>query len=248
MDLSIIIPICSTADAAMPPLEKALNSIKYLNNGDNYTVIVAGNKDNIDKFREIYNAVKCPQVLKTVIVEDTDYAEIINNAVMACLTPYFSVIEVDDLFANYWFECVDEYINNNNDYSCYLPINELLKDGEESVGFANEIVWGASFNDDDKLGEVLLSSLKLHKDFCVAGSVIKTEDFISVGKLDKEMGPLAWNEYLVRSVKNGKQAFVIPTVGYYHNILRSNTLTESDRKAITSDKIQEIIDKIENLF
>ena len=129
-----------------------------------------------------------------------------------------------------------------------MPINEIIEEDGTSFTFANEIVWGASFNDDDKLGEVLLSSLKLYKEFQVAGAVIKTEDFISVGKLNPKMGILAWFEFLIKSVKSGKRIFVAPTVGYYHMLSRPNTLTNAMKENLKKEELDRIMSEIEKLL
>lgn len=248
MELSIIMPIYKTDDNAALAVKTALCSIRETNGGDKYTVIAVGAADVLEKFNKLYEEMNCPQQLKTVVCETEDYAEMINTGVMSCTTPYFSVIEVDDYYAKYWFESVEAHINVTDEYSCILPINEILEDDGTSFTFANEIVWGASFNDDDKLGEVLLSSLKLYKEFQVAGAVIKTEDFISVGKLNPKMGVLAWFEFLAKTVKDGKKVFVAPTVGYYHMLSRPNTLTAAAKESIKKEELDRIMNEIEKLL
>lgn len=248
MELSIIIPIYKTDGNAAVAIKTALSSIKNANGGDKYTVIAVGTVDVLENFNKIYKEINCPQQLRIVSCETEDYAEMINAGVMSCTTPYFSVIEVDDYYANYWFESVDAHINVTDDYSCIMPINEIIEEDGTSFTFANEIVWGASFNDDDKLGEVLLPSLKLYKEFQVAGAVIKTEDFISVGKLNPKMGILAWFEFLIKSVKSGKRIFVAPTVGYYHMLSRPNTLTNAMKENLKKEELDRIMSEIEKLL
>lgn len=224
---------------------KALNEIYY----NDISVIAIGPESVMENVKELFTKIVKKFELETINCENTDFCTMVNTAVMACSTPYFSVIELDDVVLPKWplSFCVykDTFAPTA---SVFMPICQLIKaDPSETdydklfAGFANEIAWASSFA--DKYGFIDKEALNGYLDYNLTGAIIKTEDFISVGSLKPEFGIVAWYEFLARLANSGQKIYVVPKCGYMHTVGREDSLMEITAKETTPEQMKALIDK-----
>lgn len=162
----------------------------------------------------------------------TDYCSQINFGVSKVETDYFSIMEVDDKYSVKWFNMFNNYIDINEDISVYLPINVIHNVKTNEYEYLNQIAWSTGFtsNDDnidvaamDKIGYITFNSLQDVASFNLTGGIFKTSDWLGY----KSSIKIAFNyEYLLRATYKKQKVYVIPKEGYYHMLLRDDSLTE----------------------
>lgn len=240
-DITIIVPLHKYDEL----LERALNSID-----SDYDVIFVAPKDVLEKVKETF-----PNQENVEYIEnDSDYFTQVNKAVLSCCTKYFSVLEYDDVYLKNWSKTIEETTKIENS-SVILPMNEYVElNGNESkfLAFGNELAWDAAFISTDEetqeqnpLGYLTESELKIYQEFNGTGGVIKTEDFISVGMFKPEFKVLAWLDLFMRFVRSGKKIYVIPRVLYSHTVYSlTSSLTVDEREKVTKEEIDEMLKKI----
>jgi hypothetical protein len=238
-DITIIIPLKefteemhTYAKRAFETIPEAVSKVLFVGPQDICTEAIAFYKEN--------HIGELP-ITAVVVNNDTDVYTQINKAVFACTTPYFSILEFDDAYTNIWFDEFLRYQEYNQDVAVYLPIVELVNTDDKIVGFENEIAWATSFSGDE-LGYLDTDCLMSFMDFNVTGSIIKTEDFISVGGLKPSMLIAAWYEFLLRVTNNGKNIYVVPKAGYRHTVNREGSYLTEAIKDITSEHGKWLID------
>lgn len=240
--VTYIIPVYNF-DETQELLKRALESLKQMKNAEKNEVFFVGDMDTVSKCSVLASQeIQIPQMVTMVPTDVTDLFEKINLAVLKCTTPYFSILEYDDEFYPYWNEVAQSYIENER-YSVILPMNELVTPKDEYAGFANEIAWDAAFVGEEALGFVKLEDLLIFKDFYTSGAYIKTEDFISLGKLKPEFKFVAWYEYLLNAAHEGKKIFVAPRIGYKHTILRDGAYMTEITKTLPREQGVALIQK-----
>lgn len=230
---TVIIPIHTIDEEIKKLVDKAVNSIDKKRN----EVIFVGPNDVLKQLEGKYNGIDL------VFNEDTDLFTQINKAVMQCTTEFFTVLEFDDILLDNWNDIMESEIGNN---SILLPFNEFFDfDKNEFICFGNEIMWDAAFvREDGKLGDITIEELKAFKDFNVTGALIKTESFISIGKLKSEFKLTAWYEFLMRMLKSNKSVYVVPRVCYRHFVGRKGSYGLDIKEKITPEEFKELLDKI----
>lgn len=236
--VTYIIPIHEFNEVVKDYLTKALTSVKELKYAESFKVLFVGPKDVLSECESVYNNVGCPQKMDCVVTDLVDIYEKINMAVMKCVTQYFSILEFDDNYYPYWNNSAQKVIEKNN-YSVVLPMVELVNEEKNLVGLMNEIAWDAAFS--DKLGFIGVDELKTFKDFNVTGGYIKTDDFISCGKLKPSMKIAAWYELLLRMCHLGYNVYVVPRIGYQHTILRKDSYMLKTKEEISIEEGQWLI-------
>jgi hypothetical protein len=225
-------------------LIRALSSFKF---GDTknknykyYEVLFVGPKDICKESENIVKNIYGNLETRTLVNEELDFATQINKAVFDCVTPYFTILEYDDMYTYNYFKNVQEVIKKHPEYSVILPINEFINTDEEMVCFGNEIALDPSFV--DEIGIIGLDELQLFMDFNCTGGLFKTEDFISLGGLKKSLKIAAWYEFLLRVVYKSKKIHVMPKIGYLHTINREGSYMNQMKKTITQEEGKFLID------
>ena len=237
--ITFIVPIHEYNKNVKEYLTKAINSVKSFKSDSVYYSFV-GPSDIFDNIKEFIKENGIENISNVYKNEDTDVYVQINQAVKFCLTPYFSVLEFDDTYNDYWLSEFEKYSKENSDASIYMPIVELVNTDNNVCGYVNEIAWASSFSADE-LGYLDLECLKAFMDFNVTGSIIKTEDFMSVGCLKPSLKIAAWYEFLMRLSNNGKNIYVVPKVGYNHLVGRDGSYTKTTAAEIDIDYGQWLI-------
>lgn len=215
----------------------AIDSLNNVKNNEGNKVIFVGPANVVKKAMAV-----CKPNIETDVVEntETDFFTQINKAVYQCVTPYFTILEIDDTLKPFWNDTMQEYMAM--EASVMIPINEFIKDGN-FVSFGNEIAWSYSFanetskrNEKSKgLGYLDIDCLETYMDFNVTGGIIKTEDFISIGGLKPSLKIASWYEFLLRACYNSKDVYVVPKAAYAHTIGRENSYMENSAKEISPE-------------
>lgn len=161
----------------------------------------------------------------------------INKAVKDVKTEYFSILEFDDAYTDFWFKNVQHHIKHQPDTGLFIPLVEVL-DYEHldmgAIAYANEPVWASFFS--DEIGTIDNASLQNFFNFVVSGGVFKKSDFLYTGGLKNNIKVFFWYEYLLRMTHNGKKVYVIPKVGCEHIVNRTDSLT-SEFGAMDQDEL-----------
>lgn len=230
--VSYIIPVHKFDESVEKLLPNALQSIKESKNKE-YTVLMVGPSNVLSKIEPIVAKSKIKSNAKYIENSgETDFASQVNAAAMMCTTKYFCVVEYDDSIMEYWHDCMEEYAAAN-EASIYIPIEAYLK-GSEMVSFGNEIAWSSSFA--NELGYIDMDCLDTYMGFNLTGAFIKTEDFISVGKLKPSLKMAAWYEFLLRMCHNGYKTFVVPKLGYAHTVERTGSYMDESSKTVSQEE------------
>jgi hypothetical protein len=173
--------------------------------------------------------------------EDTDVFTQINKAALQCVTPYFTVLEFDDVLLPNWKTTLVNEIQGN---TVTIPLNEFVEDGSFRA-FGNEIAWDAAFiHEEGEIGYITEEELKLFNNFNITGAIIKTEDFISIGYLKPEFKIFTWYEFLMRVARAGKTTYVVPRVCYSHTVLRNGSYMTEMESSLEKEEVQELLKKV----
>lgn len=229
--ITVIIPIHEYNDTVKELLTKALDSVDK----EAFEVLLVGPSEVLNQAQDLYNDATL------VVNEETDVFTQINKAVLQCVTPYFTVLEYDDVLLPNW---KTQLVSEVGDNTITIPFNEYVEKGEFRA-FGNEIAWDAAFiHDDGELGQVTEEELKVFSNFNVTGAIIKTEDFISLGYLKPEFKVFAWYEFLMRVARAGKSIYVVPRVCYSHTILREGSYMTKANDIVTKEEASKLLKEI----
>lgn len=231
--VTYIIPIHQYDETVEKYLTRALNSLKQLVGAETFKTLFVGEKETVHQCESLYKKLEVPQKIDVLETNETDIFAKINLAASKCVTSYFSVLEFDDEFYEYWNDVAQKVIEKHR-YSVILPINELINEKRDGITLMNEIAWDAAFS--DELGFIGVEELKTFKDFITSGGYIKTDDFISCGMLKPSMKIAAWYELLLRMANNGYKIYIAPRVGYKHTILRDGSYMLETQKTLSIEE------------
>lgn len=222
-------------------LKRALSSIN-LGEGKNnkyYETLFVGPTEVCEQAEKLNKTINNFET-RSIVNTETDFQTQINKAVFDCVTPYFTILEYDDMYTTNYFKNMQEFIKKHSEYSVILPINEYITTEEEVVSFGNEIALDPSFA--DTIGVIGLEELQLFMDFNCTGGLFKTEDFISIGGLKKSLKIASWYEFLMRLCYKSKKIYVLPKIGYNHTIDREDSYMSVEQKRITQEEGKFLID------
>ena len=229
--ITVIVPIHKFDDEVKTLLTRAVDSV----NTDLCDLLFVGPNDVLLSIKETY---KDATFVKN---EDTDVFKQINKAALQCVTPYFTVLEFDDVLLPNWNTTLVSEIQGN---TVTIPLNEFVEDGKFRA-FGNEIAWDAAFiHEDGDIGYLTEEELKLFNNFNVTGAIIKTEDFISLGYLKPEFKIFTWYEFLMRAARAGKTIYVVPRVCYSHTVLRKGSYMTEMESSIDKEEISNLLKEI----
>lgn len=229
--ITVIVPIHKFDDEVKTLLTRAVDSV----NTDLCDLLFVGPNDVLLSIKETY---KDATFVKN---EDTDVFKQINKAALQCVTPYFTVLEFDDVLLPNWNTTLVSEIQGN---TVTIPLNEFVEDGKFRA-FGNEIAWDAAFiHEDGEIGYITEEELKLFNNFNVTGAIIKTEDFISLGYLKPEFKIFTWYEFLMRAARAGKTIYVVPRVCYSHTVLRKGSYMTEMESSIDKEEISNLLKEI----
>ena len=235
-NITIVVPVCEYNEALKKLYRRAIGSIPVPDGEkSSYPVIVIGPKDVINEYKDE----KIEKIVNITYIEnsESDFQNQINTAAKKCETPYFSILEVDDMYNPNWFTNVEKHIESMPETPFFLPLTEVFDASNEEfvpVGFANEIALTTSFS--DAIGYIGIDELNEFSDFSCTGGVYRVSDFLEIGGLKRNLKIVFWYEFLMRAANNHKEAYVIPKLGYRHTVRRPGSLMDMIPKTIDSDE------------
>lgn len=193
--------------------------------------------------------------------DKTDFCSLVNAAVAKVTTPYFSILEFDDMYfqtmlpgdeqkkISVLFKNIDAAIAANPSATNFLSLADIRSHRKDRfMQYANEAAWVASFYQDEQadgkkdvfeMGFINGNKLDTVYNYNLTGSVFDTEAFKAIGGLKTNIKLTFWYEYLLRANRNGQKFFVIPRVGYVHYV---------DRPGALFSTYQDEIDEAEEQF
>jgi glycosyltransferase involved in cell wall biosynthesis len=152
-----------------------------------------------------------------------NYTEVINFAVQTSVsTPYFTILQYDDVLNNTFVTYTEEYSKAYPNVSVFLPIN-LEFDGESFTAMSNELAW--SMNYTQKQGFLDFETLKKLPIFSFAAAIYKTSEFIDNGGYKHSIKKYFEYEYFLRILHQLSEVLVIPKLMVRHRIKREGSLT-----------------------
>ena len=218
--ITTIIPLNKFDEEVKTMLEMAVKSHQETSKNNPADLMFVGPKEVLDKVKELKLA-----DAQYVENEDAWFSAQINVAAKNVKTDYFAILECDDEFTPIWFDNVVKYINTGDDIAVYLPLTEVYDYQNKNagpVGYINEAVWASSFS--EKLGYFDNECLQDYLLFNTTGGVFRTKDFLEVGGLKESIKLSFWYEFLLRAINKDKNIFVIPKIGYFHMVNRTDSL------------------------
>jgi hypothetical protein len=255
INTTFIIPLHKYDEEVEKLLKEALKSLQVQARGDD-KIIFVGPEEPVKKGAALYDALlselneKGVKVIEVVNNGKTDFASQINLASSFVTTPYFSILEYDDVYEDFWRKVMEEYLEYKA--SVTIPLNVCMKDGKGSR-LANEIaispIFKSSENDSPfaNVGDITLDNLSSYNEFSLTGSLFKTEDFISVGGLKSSMKSALWYEFMLRMAYNNYKLFAIPKLAYFHTIEREGSFMDELSK-ISADEHQWLLSTARNEY
>lgn len=225
-DVTVIIPVHEYTEEIKGLVDRAIESTKKAS--EDSPIIVVGPKT-------VLKSLKLGKTVKLVENEVSDLPHQINCAVDVVKTNYFSYLELDDVFAEKWFDNVEKYMVDYPSNAVYLPIAEVVNDEEKSVvGFMNEITWASSFSQD--MGYFDTEALLNFSNVCTSGGIYDKEMFIELGSLKASMRLFYWYEFLLRASNKSKKIFTIPKIGCVHTINRKGSMSDVEYRTISKEE------------
>ena len=233
--ITVIVPLHEYNEEVKKYLATAIDSV----NTELHDIMFVGPKYVITEASKEFDSKHVTLIENT---GSTDFFTQINKAAFNCLTPYFSILEFDDMYLPNWDKVYEEEDLKN--HSIIIPFNEYFKDGY-FASFGNELAWDVAFLEEGApLGVITQHELKIYNDFNITGGIIKTEDFISLGGFKPEYKTLAWFEFLMRAVRKDKTFYVIPRVCYRHTMLRAGSYMTKGESEMSQE---EYIEKVKSI-
>lgn len=231
-NITIIVPIHEYNDLNKKLLTNALKSIP---NG--ISTMLMCNENIFDSVNSDFSKKNINVISST----GSSFVELVNDGVNHTETDWFSILEFDDEYTPIWFKNFEKYKEFNPDVSVFIPLTDLFDFNEKRfIGYGNEAVWASSFS--NEIGFIDNDCLQNFFDFYLTGSIFNTNDWKDVGGLKNSMKLTFWYEYLLRATYNGKKIFVIPRIGYVHNLNREGSLINTYSSTISEKESQQLID------
>lgn len=230
-DITIIIPVHVYNEQVKEMLTKAIESVP----SDYLIHIVNPNKleSELGWLVKKYDNV----TLLSAVDEDepTDFCTLVNRGVSTCGTNWFSILEFDDEYTPIWFSNVEKEMEYKSDVSVFMPLTELNDfNNTRFVSYGNEAPWASSFS--NEIGYIDNECLQDFFDFHLTGSVFSTLDWLNSGGLKPSIKVTFWYEFLLRLTNDGKKIYVVPKLGYKHNVNRDGSLYNEYANTVTTDE------------
>ena len=229
-NVTYIIPIHEWDQIIEEYLEDAVASVNEQIYTEGDRILLIGPKSVIDYAENVCKTSAPKYTVQKVENDETNFFVQVNKAVLACVTPFFTILEFDDTLSRFWNEVFQRYSSKG---SFLISVNLLMKDNKPYV-LANELALSSSFAGDEGIGIIDLEALKDYVEFNLTGGLFRTEDFITIGGLKPSLKLTAWYEFMLRAAYQNKPVYVVPKIAYKHTINRSGSFME-----ITNSTLQE---------
>lgn len=236
-NVTYIIPLHIFDNSVKSQLAEAVKSVAENEYTEGDRILLVGTKDVIDKASTVCSKNAPKHLIQKVENNNTEFFTQVNVAALACVTPYFTILEYDDTLCPYWNRQMQAYTSKS---PFLISLNLLKKDGK-AVSLANELALSASFAGDDSIGVLDTESLKDYVEFNLTGGLFKTETFISIGGVKTSLKLTSWYEFMIRAAYQNNPLYVVPKIAYNHTINREGSYMETVSKSITEDEAEWLI-------
>lgn len=228
--ITVIVPLHDLSDKGLDMLNKAISSVD-----ENAKIIIScidgTDIESIGKFET-----KCDVTL-VAKSEGTSFQELVNAAVEAVTTDWFSVLEYDDTYSKIWYDNALKYIDFKSDVSVLMFFEDIFNiNTGKYLGMGNESTWASSFS--EEIGYLDNQALMNYFDYYMTGCLFKTDDWKEIGGLKPHIKVTFWYEWLLRATSQGKKIFTIPKIGYVHQMGRSGSLTDIYQQTLSDKEVQ----------
>lgn len=238
--IDIIIPVHKYDNSVKALLTKCLMSVRDMASevGKDVKVDIHVVGPNTLPSNEIMNLVEWKEEFNQFNVSENngslDFCSQVNFATNnLCKNDYFMIVEYDDMVMPKWLNMCLPYIQERNKCPMFLPLIEVydINDSSRPKHYINEIGWSSSFSDKE-LGCLSTETLLDYCNFNITGAVINRNKFNKAGGLKPSIKLSFGYELMLRlahlynvSQSTDGDLFVVPKVGYFHFINRSDSLT-----------------------
>jgi hypothetical protein len=236
-NVSYIIPLHIFDKTVKELFTEAVKSIAANEYTEGDRILLVGPKAVIDKAETVCTENAPKYHIQKVENKESDFFKQINVATLACVTPYFTILEYDDTFYPYWNTQMQAYAAKS---PFLISLNLLKKDGKP-FSLANEIALSTTFAGDYGIGVLDTESLKDYVEFNLTGGLFKTEDFLSIGGVKTSLKLMSWYEFMLRAAYQNKPLFVVPKITYNHTINREGSYMETIGKNIDENEAEWLI-------
>lgn len=163
-----------------------------------------------------------PNIGELIIgIEDFSYAKAVNTLKENYVkTPWFSVLEFDDVFHEHYVKNTLRYIETMGDeYDVFFSLMADVNAENTFMGLRNEAAW--SVGNMDVLGILDLENVKKNfSRYSTAGAIFKTSEFLGF----KENFPIYFTfEYMLRALNKSQEIYVIPKIMLNHTFQREGS-------------------------
>lgn len=242
-NVTVILPILTLNEEEKTYFANAIASVREQKVLPKNLTIVIPKNENLKKELESFEyGDKLTD--KITIVEnegETDFCSQINFGVSKIETEWFSILELDDVYSNIWFDNFNKYSESYDDVDVFLPIVLDVNTDNQFIHFTNEPVWAKDFS--ENLGFLDNDALLNFPNFQISGSVIKKESFTSVGGLKPGVKMFFNYELFLRLTYYDKKIMTIPKIGYKKVNMRPDSLFWQYKNVP-----EKIIDPVESRF
>ena len=222
--LTVIIPVHDFSKENVELLKKAIKSVP-----EGIDIIVSTTKET--KTGKALDGVKY-----VTDANDSGFQSLVNAAVNTLDDGWFSVLEFDDEYTDIWYDNFEKYVGFKPEVSVFMYMEDIKDfNTERYVGFGNAEAYASAFS--NEIGFIDNECLQNYFDFYLTGSIFNVKDWKDVGGLKPLIKVTFWYEWMLRATSKGKKIFVIPKVGYIHNMDRKSSYVDIYRQ-IPEDEIQ----------
>ena len=227
--VSVVIPVHELNDSTKELLGKALISVAEQKVLPNEVLLVHPKEVSVDGLIPE----KISSITKEVINDgETDFATQLNKGVAEASSEFVCFLEMDDLLSKIWIDNFQQYTEEYDDVSLFMPIvAEVDADGKFS-GLNNQLTWSQGFNEIVPMGYLDNSALLDYPNFNFAGMVVKKDSYLNVGGLKPSIKLVFMYEFLLRYTFNNEKILVVPKIAYQHVNFREGSIFDSYKDTI----------------
>lgn len=219
-NITVIIPIHETSELIEGLTNKAIASLP----SEGVKVMVVAPKNVIDTIKLDVTPFMLYFVENT---GDTDFASQVNLGAKECDTEFFSILEFDDTYEQYFFNDLPKFLSDG-DFSnsdIILPLVGFHTGDDQVSKLVNDAAWTQGFSNDR--GFLDLDSTSMYDVFVITGGVIRTSTFLEIGGIKSDIKIYFSKEFLMRAIFNDKVVSVYPKLGYKHYVGREGSFFDT---------------------
>jgi hypothetical protein len=222
LDLSVILPIKSAVIKDFDEMfDRCILSLKSQKVQFTNLIIVHTLEEQLVNKLNSYNFDEL-NVVMVPFTGEPNYQSQINLGVENSTSKWVSFFEIDDEYANIWFDNVVKYEQHYPNVEAFLPIVVDVDNKGAFAGFTNEATFAANFS--QEVGFLTNDTLLNYQNFQSAGMIISREKFLEFGGFKPSVKLTFVYEFLLRMTYNSVRIMTIPKLGYKHVSLREGSI------------------------